>query len=142
MPDAVRGAYQDGLAADEPEHLVRRLFRARLDAGAAAQAFARVNERMQRRRFGESRSDGLHVGHAVPLVYTVLPKQVIPENQGARYRVYDKRPIHVHGEFSPVQEVLNLVSIVLQKCDVPHCAARSHVSHLAHIRKVRHARIH
>src|SRR6266513_2442652 len=51
VADAIPGTHQDGPPADDAEDRVVRLFRASLDARAAADTSRGINDRVKRRRF-------------------------------------------------------------------------------------------
>ena len=91
VSDALGRAHQHRLAVDQAEHLVVRGLRAGLDAGAAAQAFALIDERMQRGGLGHAGGDGLLLRTAVTRLDALLPLDINRHGDRQREPVERKR---------------------------------------------------
>ncbi len=87
VADALGGAHEARLAADQAEYVVLRLFRAGADAGAAADALQRIHDRMQRSRFQEAGAHRLLVRAQAPVVQPAPAPGIDAERQQDRDEV-------------------------------------------------------
>ena len=79
------------LAADQAEHPVLRLLRTGLDAGAAAEAAQRIDDRMHRYRLDEARRSSLIKGRTARIFMAPPPDGVQPPDQGQWQHVYGEQ---------------------------------------------------